>query len=86
MWGKTRRYKIRNDKIRDVEVISVLRKADVAQLRWLGHPGRMDEERISKRRWEWTPIGNRPRGKPKKRRKDAVKDSREVQHARIRLN
>lgn len=44
------RYIIRNDKIReDMEVISILRKTDASQLRWLGHFERTDEGRIAKR-------------------------------------
>ena len=48
---------------------------DAAQLRWLGHLERMEEDRIAKRRWKWTPQGRRPRGRPRKRWKDAVIDT-----------
>ena len=71
--GKTRKDRIREG----VGVVSVLRKIDAAQLRWLGHLERMDEDRIAKRRWKWTPQGNRPRGRPRKRWEDAVKETLE---------
>ena len=73
---KTRRDRIRNEKIREeVGVSSMLRKIDAAQLRWLGHLERMDEGRITKKRWKWTPRGRRPVGRPRKRWKDAIQET-----------
>ena len=76
--GKTRKDRIRNEKIREeVGVVPVLRKIDAAQLRWLGHLERMEDDRVAKRRWNWTPQGTRPRGRPRKRWKDTVKETLE---------
>ena len=70
---KTRRDHIRNEDIRRmVGVIPMLNKIEKRQLQWLGHVERMDEERIAKKRWNWTPEGRRSRGRPRKRWKDAV--------------
>lgn len=60
-----------------MKVIPVLRKFDTAQLRWLGHLERMEEVRITKKKWNWKPRGNRPRGRPRKRWKDAVGETLE---------
>ena len=37
------------------------------RMSWLGHVMRMDDKRISKRTLEWSPIGKRHRGRPRKR-------------------
>ena len=74
--GKTRRDRIRNVKIReDIKVAPILNKIDAAQLRWLGHLERMEEGRIAKERWDWTPEGRRPVGRPRKRWKNAVNET-----------
>ena len=31
--------------------------------------------RVAKRRWEWRPVGTRPKGRPRKRWKDSVEES-----------
>ena len=73
---QTRKDRMRNETIiEEVVVSSMLRKIDAAQLRWLGHLERMDEGRIAKKRWNWTPEGRRPPGRPRKRWKDAIQDT-----------
>lgn len=74
--GKTKRDRIRNERVRrEVGVIPLLRRIDVTKIRWWGHLERMQEDRLAKRRWEWTPDGRRPRGRPRKRWKESVQDS-----------
>ena len=74
--GKTRRDRIRNEKIRDIPKVALIQnKIDAAQLRWLGHLERMEEDRIAKRRWPWTPGGRRPVGMPRKRWRDSVNET-----------
>ena len=74
--GKTRRHKLKNEDIRkSIGVGSMLCKIDAAQLRWLGHLERMDEERIARGCWEWMPDGRRPRGRPRKRWKENAEEA-----------
>ena len=44
------------------------------QLRWYGHVTRMVQERTAKKLFCSTPIGRRPRGRPRTRWRDYVKD------------
>ena len=74
--GKTRRDRIRNERVRqEVRVAPVMRRIEAARLRWWGHLERMQENRIAKRRWNWTPNGRRPRGRPRKKWKESVQDT-----------
>ena len=76
MIGKTRRDRIRNERVRqEVGVVPVLRRIDVARLRWWGHLERMPENRMAKSRWNWTPNGRRPRGRPRKKWRESVQDA-----------
>ena len=73
---KTRKDRIRNEEIRNqVGVVKIQNKIDAAQLRWLGHLERMSEERVAKKRWEWTPNGRRPVGRPRTRWKDTIEET-----------
>ena len=61
MVGKTRRDRVKNEDIKkSIGVCSVLNKIDAGQLRWLGHLGRMEEERVARGCWEWMAGGRRP--------------------------
>ena len=72
---KTRRYRVRNVDVRGaVGVGPMMNKIEMGQLRWLGHLMRMDEDRIARRRWDWTPDGRRSRGRPRKRWRDGIED------------
>src|SRR5678816_1231974 len=66
MIGKSRRDRIRNEVIReDIGVKKMILKMYVGKLRWWGHLERMEQEKMLKRRWEWTPEGRRPRKRAK---------------------
>ena len=74
--GKTSRDRLRNERIsEEIRVKAMLNKMDAARLRWWGHLERMEERRGAKRRWEWRSVGTRPKGRPRKRWKDSVKES-----------
>ena len=76
MCGVRRMDRIRNDEIRRrCECKQRLsERADRAMLRWYGHLERMEEERMVKQLYEASVNGVRPRGRPRKRWKDGVKD------------
>src|ERR1700755_1497199 len=74
--GKTRRNRIRNERVRqEVRVAPVKRRIEAARLRGWGHLERMPENRMAKRRWNWTPNGRRPMGRPRKKWKESVQDT-----------
>ena len=71
----TRRDRIRNATIRNqLDVPPIINKIEKGQLRWLGHLERMDEEKVARKRWTWRPIGQRSRGRPRKRWADGVEE------------
>ncbi len=75
MVGKTRHDRVQNEDIRrEVGVTSVREKIEKSQLRWLEHLERMDEDRIAKKSWMWTPDGRRSRGRLRKRWRDGVEE------------
>ena len=53
-------------------------KAREARLRWLGHVQRRDSGDIGRRMLEMELPGRRPRGRPKRRFIDAVKEDMQV--------
>jgi hypothetical protein len=73
--GKTRRDRIRNERIREdlgqegKENILVKR-----QLKWYGHVVRMGEDRKPKQFLEARPEGRRPRGRPRKSHEDGIEE------------
>ena len=76
MIQKTRKDKVRNEKIREQAGINQSLKETItrARLRWFGHVKRMTEGRIAKQ-WLHTEItGKRPVGRPRKRWLDQVKE------------
>lgn len=78
MIGKTRRDKIRNERVRaEVGVCKIINKIEAGQLRWLGHLERMPEERLAKRSYVWDPGGRRPPGRPRKRWIDGARETLE---------
>ena len=81
MVGVTRMDRIRNDYVRgSVKVIELSKKIQEARLRWFGHLCRRDENHVGKQAMDMIVVGNRPRGRPKTRWKDAIaKDLREKQ-------
>ncbi|XP_066964223.1 uncharacterized protein [Macrobrachium rosenbergii] len=72
--NKTRRDKMRNENVRTAGAAPVMNKIEKGQLRWLGHIMRMDESRITKKRWNWIHEGRRLRGRPRKRWKGGVEE------------
>lgn len=66
MAGRTRRDRIRNEKIRqDLGVSDVKHALEKRQLRWFGHVCRMNEDRDPRKFLEARPTGGRPRGRPR---------------------
>ena len=82
IFGVTRRDRLRNDDIRaSLKVHSILSIIEKSQLRWFGHVLRMPEDRDVKRMLDWRPRERRPRGRPRKRWIDQIKEitSREIE-------
>ncbi|XP_066901204.1 uncharacterized protein [Halyomorpha halys] len=64
--GKTRRDRIRNERIREeLQIPSVKSVIEHRQLRWYGHVCRMEEDRVPRKFLEARPTG-RPRDRPKR--------------------
>lgn len=45
-----------------------------AKMRWAGHVARMEEDRMPQRAMNWVPNGRRPRGRPRQRWEDGVRE------------
>ena len=85
MCGVTREDRIRNEYIRGtVKVIEASKKAQEARLRWYGHVMRRDDEYVGRRMMEMEVPGRRPRGRPKKRWKDCIRE--DMQEKNINQN
>jgi hypothetical protein len=57
-----------NDEMNElIENADIVRFIQSRRIAWLGHVMRMDEKRTPKRVLEWSPIGRRIRGRPRKR-------------------
>jgi len=70
--GVTWRDRLRSGDIRaELQVRSILQFIEEAQLRWYGH---VRTSRTGLRWLEWNPNTVRPRGRPRKRRMDNVKE------------
>src|SRR5678816_1132187 len=73
---RTKKDRIRNERVRrEVGVTPMVRRIDVARIRWWGHLERMQEDRLARKRWEWMPDGRRLRGRPRKRWRESFQDS-----------
>lgn len=70
MWDRKRNVDIR--KALGVKPIVLLVEQNI--LRWYGHVMRMSPTRTVKRMVDWRPHGKRPRGRPRKRWQDGVKE------------
>ena len=68
------------DKIKSADICeslnikSLLLRLERSQLRWYGHVTRMSRERAAKKLLCLTPIGRRPRGRPRTRWRDYIED------------
>jgi len=72
--------KIRNEEVRrrtgQERLEDIIRQR---RLRWLGHLHRMNEQHISRQAMYWMPpIGKKKRGRPRKKRRDAINSDLEV--------
>jgi hypothetical protein len=74
--GVTRKNRMRNDDIRkELGVKNILQYIEETQLRWFGHVKRMTDNRLPKQWLEWKPNTSRPRGRPRKRWMDNIKEA-----------
>ena len=67
-----------------LQVKSILHFIEETQLRWYGHVRRMSTSRTAQRWLEWTPDTTRPRGRPRKRWMENVKEAIEVRGSTLR--
>ena len=73
--GLTLLDKVKSADIREsLNIESLLLRLERSQLRWYGHVTRMSHERTAKKLLLSTPIGRRPRGRPRTRWQDYVED------------
>ena len=74
------RDKIRNETIRaKTKVKDVTKESREKKSSWAGHVARMKNDRWAKKTTEWTPReGKRARGKPKRRWRDEVEETFDV--------
>ena len=73
--GLTLLDKVKSADIREfLNIESLLLRLERSQLRWYGHVTRMPQERTAKKLLCSTPIGRRPRGRPRTRWRDYVED------------
>ena len=71
--GLTLIDKVKSADIRkSLNIESLLLRLERSQLRWYGHVTRMSQERTVKKLVCLTPIGRRPRGRPRTRWRDYV--------------
>jgi hypothetical protein len=72
-----------NDLMENVDIVRFIKSRRIA---WLGHVIRMDDKRTSRRILEWTPIGTRIRGKPRKRWIADIEEDMQIMEIRRRRN
>ena len=73
--GLTLLDKVKSADIREsLNIESLLLRLERSQLRWYGHVTQMSQERTAKKLLCSTPIGRRPRGRPRTRWRDYVED------------
>ena len=73
--GLTRLNRIRNDEVRRrMEVAPITEKMREGRLRWYGHVVRSSEHSVASTAMRLNPQGRRPRGRPKMRWMDRIKE------------
>ena len=73
--GLTLLDKVKSADIREsLNTEALLLRLERSQLRWYGHVTQMSQERTAKKLLCSTPIGRRPRGRPRTRWRDYVED------------
>lgn len=72
--GETRMHKIRNDRVRQIMVIShkITEGIQINQLSW---HGQMEKNRLKKQVLKWTPQGGREKGRPRQSWRDVINKS-----------
>ena len=76
--GVTRMDKLRNENIRkELGILNIEDFIEQGQLRWYGHIKRMDENRLPRKFFEYTPKRPRPVGRPRVRWLDNIKTALE---------
>jgi len=81
----TRRDRLRNENIRaELNVKDILQYIEETQLRWYGHVRRMSDSRTPQRWLQWKPSTTRPRGRPRKRWMDNIKEAVERRGTTLR--
>ena len=82
--GVTRLDRLRNTRLReDLQVEPLLDSIEKGKLRWYGHVLRMEEQRIPKRYFEWTPTCRWPVGRPIMRWVRGVEDAIEIRGSKL---
>lgn len=74
MIGKTRRDRIRNERIREEvgQKRTIVNKIEERQLKWYGHVRRMGDERKTKQAFEMRVEGRSGRGRPRTTWEDGI--------------
>ncbi|KAI5731744.1 hypothetical protein M8J77_015349 [Diaphorina citri] len=73
--GVTRMDRIRNEVIRNkIKVTEITNKIQERRLQWFGHIERRDQDYIGKKIREMRVVGNRKRGRPKKKWMNCVNE------------
>ena len=73
--GLTLLDKVKSADIREfLNTKSLLLRQERSQLRWYGHATRIFQERAAKKLFYLTPIGRRPKGRPRTRLRDYVQN------------
>ncbi len=73
--GLTRWGQVKNEDVRKtMGVAPIMEKMREARFRWYGHVVKSEEESIAKRALRLNPEGKPPRGRPKKRWMDRIKE------------
>ena len=77
--GVTRLDHVINEDVRKtLGVAPISEKMREARLRWYGHVVRADAESVARRALALSPDGQRPRGRPKKRWMDCLREDMQV--------
>lgn len=80
--GLTRWDRVTNVDVRKrLGVAPIVEKMRETRLRWYGHVMRSDEDSIARTALRYDPPGQRPRGRPKKRWMDRIKDDMKTTNA-----
>jgi hypothetical protein len=83
--GVTRRDRLRNENIiAELDVKDILQYIEETQLRWFGHVRTMPASRTPQRWLQWKPSTTHPRGRPRNRWTDNIKEAVEKRGTTLR--